>query len=179
MDIISAIVNGVYSFLTSIDWRGLARGAVNAFFFIDLLLVVGFVVMLVIGFRERPKFVMRPGKSVAADGPLAAHREEFRARWKRIMAKAFAAPPQSLTLAIIEADKCVNDALKSLGFEGEHMADRLEQLNPSDFDTLQNLWRAHRIRNDLVHTPDFGIEPADAETVLKIFEAFLKELEIL
>ncbi len=178
MDIILATVNGVYGFLASIDWRGLARGVVNVFFFIDLLLVIGFAVLFVIAFRERPKFVMRPGKAVAR-APLAARREEFRARWKRIVAKALAAPPQSLTLAIIGADKCVDDALKELGLEGEHMADRLEQLNPLDFKTLQKLWRAHRIRNDLVHTPDFSIEPADAEEVLKIYEAFLKELGIL
>lgn len=178
MDTILATVNGVYNFLVSVDWPGLGRSTINLFFLIDLLLVIGFVYLLIIAFRERPELMMKSGKA-AARAPFSARREEFRARWQRIMAKAFAAPPQSLTLAIIDADKCVDDALKELGLEGEHMADRLEQLNPSDFGTLQNLWRAHRIRNDLVHTPDFSIEPADAEEVLKMYEAFLKELGIL
>ncbi|MDP3975076.1 MAG: hypothetical protein Q8P88_02220, partial [Candidatus Jorgensenbacteria bacterium] len=85
----------------------------------------------------------------------------------------------SYVLAIIEADKLVDDALKTSGLQGEHMADRLEKLRVEDYPTLDRLWRAHRVRNELVHTPDFGINEGDAKDVLRVYEKFLKELGAL
>lgn len=174
MDIFPRIVEAIGRF----PWSGFTHGVRNVFLFLNILVVAAFTVTFFFAARYRPKFVRRPSRP-KHPAPLEAKREAMRARWQRILAKAAANPPQSYVLAIIEADKCVDDVLKDLGLSGEHMADRLEQLDASDFKTFEKLWRAHRVRNELVHTPDFGIDPTDAKEILEIYEAFLKELEIL
>ncbi|MFH1193130.1 MAG: hypothetical protein V1656_02320 [Candidatus Jorgensenbacteria bacterium] len=160
-------------------WSGFTHGVRSLFIFLDVIVVVAFVVTFFFAAKYRPKFVWKPGRQKRTASPLDAKRKAVQARWQRILTKAAANPPQSYVFAIIEADKCVDDVLKDLGLRGEHMADRLEQLNASDFKTFEKLWRAHRVRNELVHTPDFGISPADAKEILEIYGKFLKELEVL
>ena len=168
----------IFEAIGGFSWRGFTHGVRNVFLFLDILVVATFTVMFFFAVRHRPKFVRKPSRP-KRPAPLETKWEAVWARWQRILAKAAANPPQSYVIAIIEADKCVDDVLKDLGLSGEHMADRLEQLDASDFKTFEKLWRAHRVRNELVHTPDFGIDPADAKEVLEIYEAFLKELEML
>jgi hypothetical protein len=59
------------------------------------------------------------------------------------------------------------------------MADRLEQLNRADLPSLDDLWRAHRIRNDLVHTVGFTLTPNETREILGVYEKFLLELGAL
>ena len=93
------------------------------------------------------------------------------------MRKSSSASPDSMRMAVIEADSLVNDVLKQFGMPGEHLADRLANLSPDEYKTLDAVWKAHRIRNDLVHTPGFFVGPEEALKLLKDYELFLKELE--
>ena len=103
----------------------------------------------------------------------------MRERWDKVAKKFALGTPEAITLAVIEADKIVDDALKSLGLEGEHMADRLEQLSSDEVKSLDAVWRAHRLRNNLVHSPDFKASPEESEKALDSFERFLKEVKAL
>lgn len=145
------------------------------FIVIDALLITGFVFALVKGWDYRPPIEIqeKPKK------PRTLRRVVFEERWRAIQRKTSPASPDSLRMAIIEADALVNDVLGQLGFEGKHMADRLVNLNPDEYATLNSLWRAHRVRNDLVHTPGFFLSPEDAQKVLLDYEAFLKEIKAI
>ncbi len=145
------------------------------FIVLDTVLVAGFLYALVKGWGYRPQIEVqeKPGK------PRTLRRAVFEERWRAILKKASLASPDSLRMAVIEADSLVNDVLGQLGFEGKHMADRLVNLNPDEYRTLNALWRAHRVRNDLVHTPGFFLSPEDAQKLLSDFEAFLKEVEAI
>ncbi|MBI2279029.1 MAG: hypothetical protein HYU81_03140 [Candidatus Brennerbacteria bacterium] len=146
------------------------------FIVLDIALLAGLVWLIRKASEFRPPF-MRAAAALSRRPSL--DQKAFRERWARIVGRAAAAPPQSYTVAVIEADKCVDDALKQMGFSGEHMADRLEQLDAADYPGLDRLWRAHRMRNELVHAPDFGIDANAAEEALKIYESFLRELGAL
>lgn len=100
-------------------------------------------------------------------------------RWERVVKKFMLGTHEAITLSVIEADKVVDDTLKQMGFEGEHMSDRLGQLSSDEVKSLEGVWRAHRLRNNLVHSPDFKVGPDEAERALDAFEAFLKELKAL
>jgi hypothetical protein len=116
----------------------------------------------------------RPDKNI-----LTLQEQRFRERWQEILNLAEPANGESFKKAIIEADTFVDGVLGELGLEGEHMADRLERLDPDEIGSMPKLWRAHRIRNDLVHTPGFVIAPADGWQVLQDYETFLKEIKVL
>ena len=66
-----------------------------------------------------------------------------------------------------------------MNLPGEHMADRLERLASRYLKSINKLWQAHRIRNDLVHTPGFVLNPVDAKGVLENYQDFLKEIGII
>lgn len=100
-------------------------------------------------------------------------------RWQSIMKKFSLGTPESARLAVIEADALVDAALKGMEVPGEHLADRLSNLETEEIVSMNKIWRAHRMRNDLVHTPGFMLGPEDTKMALQDYEAFLKEIEAI
>ncbi|KKU90963.1 MAG: hypothetical protein UY23_C0005G0059 [Candidatus Jorgensenbacteria bacterium GW2011_GWA1_48_11] len=171
-----AVFVQIYDYFLQIPWVSIYYAVREVVIFIDILLFVFFIFIFIKALHYRPVFVKNPAgiaKKTILKNPI------FLKRWQAIRGKAKTNPPQSYLMAVIEADKFTDDALKQLGIRGEHMADRLERLTTDDFKTLDKLWRVHKIRNELVHTPDYEIKPHDANEILDTYEAFLKELEIL
>jgi hypothetical protein len=163
--------------LLSINWEGIFKTIRSIFIFLDIVLVAGLVFVFLKALEYRPKFYLHPERKLKKKG---IKNQEIAKRWQVLKEKAASNPPQSFVWAIVEADKFVDKVLiNELGLSGEHMADRLERLSSWDLKSLDNLWRAHKIRNELVHQPDYDINPRDAEEVLKLYEDFLKELEII
>ena len=80
---------------------------------------------------------------------------------------------------MIEADKFVDDALKTGGYPGETMGERLMLIEPGQFLNLQNLWDAHKLRNLLVHDPKYQLTHRQAILAVEAFEAVLRELGAL
>ncbi|MDO8574531.1 MAG: hypothetical protein Q7R86_02800 [bacterium] len=103
----------------------------------------------------------------------------FKERWNKIVKQFNPESAESSKLAIIDADKLVDDALKQIGLEGEHMADRLEQLSEDEVRSLPGIWRAHRLRNSIVHTPGFEVSPKTAEKAVEAYKSFLSEIGVL
>jgi len=80
--------------------------------------------------------------------------------------------------AVIQADKLVNLAMKQKGAKGEIFADRARDFRKK-FSDYDGLWKAHILRNNLVHEPDFEIYKFSAEKAIKRFHKALKDLGIL
>lgn len=156
-------------------WADALYALRTLFGFLDVAMLAAFGWLFPQALEFRPRF--RWSEIVFRAPRLDQAR--FKERWERIIGRTRDNSTQGWVLAIIEADKLTDDALKELGFGGEHMADRLEKLPPDRFPSLDRLWRAHRIRNELVHTPDFLIQASDARELLSIYERFLKELGAL
>ncbi len=153
------------------------------FIIFDIALIIGLVYSLVKSWKFRPRF----HASDAHDHPAAAkgphkptmHDVVMRERWKTILGKFNSGTPEAARLAIIEADALVDTALKNMRIEGEHLADRLSNLEDEDLKSMPKIWRAHRVRNDLVHTPGFAIAPHDADRTMQDYEAFLREINAI
>ncbi|MBI5733182.1 hypothetical protein HY967_04535 [Candidatus Jorgensenbacteria bacterium] len=147
------------------------------FIFLDIVLVILFIYVArkVAEFRPKLEVKIKTGKrqGVVQKNPVLIR------QWQAILNKSIAAPPQSHILGIIDADKFVDEVLKKMGIKGEHMADRLERMNTWDLKSIDKLWQAHRVRNELVHQPDFDISSVDVKEVMEIYESFLKEIGVL
>lgn len=103
----------------------------------------------------------------------------FRRQWETIMEKSESSPPESLVNAIIEVDNIVDEILKAMNLPGEHIADRLESLNPETTKSLERLWRAHSIKNNLTNIPGFSLTEHQARVVLGDYESFLREIGVV
>jgi hypothetical protein len=96
-------------------------------------------------------------------------------------AAAAVALDEGWTMILIRADKLADEALKRLGYEGNTMLERIQSLartNPN-LKTLEKFWRAHRLRNKLVHETGFTTTKNEARTALKGYGEFFKELGVL
>lgn len=99
--------------------------------------------------------------------------------WRRVSQHFFAGTENDLRIAIIEADKLLDEALRLAGFRGENLGERLKKVTSNDLPNLNEIWEAHKLRNRLVHESDFKLNRATAERVLSIYSHALHELGIL
>lgn len=151
-----------------------------AFKTVFLMLNAALVIGLIYVFRKSWQFrSFLSSEEVSIKHSSSAKNPIFIKRWSEIEKKAATGLPEAVKIAIIEADKLVDDVLKKFGIAGEHMADRLENLPTDEMRNLDALWRSHRLRNNIVHAPGFEVSSAEAKHALKNYKAFLEELGIL
>jgi hypothetical protein len=180
-ELLNSFFGSIKDMFALVSWSDMYYIGRRVFSVLDLLLLVGVIVLWYEGKKLRPKIYKDPYMALHKKREDVRVRDEMlKKQWLALINKSESAVPQSLSLAIIEADTFVDSILKNqLRLPGEHMADRLDRLSSEDLRTLDKLWRAHRIRNDLVHTPGFYLAANDARNVLSDYEAFLKELEVV
>lgn len=108
--------------------------------------------------------------------PRQLNRDYFRQRWEELLLKV--KTPDGMVLAVIEADKLFDDALKKKRFKGRTMGERMvaAQRALSDND---GAWYAHKLRNRLVHEPDIRLKKREAQNALSGFRQGLKDLGAL
>ncbi len=143
---------------------------------VNFFLIAFWTAVFLKSLRYRPN--VNPFRRTGAK-TLTLENQVLREAWLGVMKRFAAGSADSLKLAVIEADKLADETLRSLGLEGEHMADRLEKISSEELRTLDRLWRAHRMRNELVHTPGYELTVDDAKRVLGDYRAFLEEVGLL
>jgi hypothetical protein len=77
-------------------------------------------------------------------------------------------------VAIIQADKLLDQALKQRGFTGETMGDRLKSSHAGD-----KVWAAHKIRNRVAHETDVRLNSVMVGQALRGFKQGLKNVGAL
>ena len=97
----------------------------------------------------------------------------FHDKWVELLIRV--RTPEGMILAIIDADKLLDEALKKKNFKGKTMGERLvsAQRSLSDNDAV---WYAHKLRNRLVHEPDVRLGKKEARTALEGFKKGLNDL---
>lgn len=81
-------------------------------------------------------------------------------------------------LAIFEADKLLDYALKARGYSGDTMGERLKSANRS-FMNSNAVWQAHKLRNRLAHEQNVQLNGIAVDQALRGFKAALKDLGAL
>ena len=59
------------------------------------------------------------------------------------------------------------------------MFERLKSIKPAQLKNLDNLWQAHKVRNHIVHEPNFKIGLNRVEEVIENYKKVLEELEAI
>jgi len=125
--------------------------------------------------------ILLPGKRIqeAMGAPEKITRKRTVRAWQEIEKRLAAGDESNLKLAIIEADKILDDILKLSGLRGDTMADRLKQMTSAQISNLEDIWVVHKIRNRIVHEPDYNISKSEAEQALRIFGRAFQELGLI
>ena len=152
---------------------------------IRTIVIVLEIILLFVGiyaasevYKYRMKFVMDPRRPPKKRKHSPQRFPGILDEWKKIETRLASGSPDSTRLAIIEADGLVDQVLKKLHLEGETFADRLARLSSREIPSVDGVWAAHRVRNDLVHTPGFGISADKAKELFKLYETFLRDMKV-
>jgi hypothetical protein len=100
----------------------------------------------------------------------------FKKTWQEIYRLLGTGDGQSLS--IIEADKLLDKALLDLKVKGKTLGERMVSAQ-NKFSNVDHVWRAHKLRNKMVHESGFKPKPVDIKDALLGFRTALKDLGAL
>ncbi len=129
-------------------------------YFLVGIIVFGIIMLVVVSRLSRKR-------------PAKLDRQYFQDQWMQLLGRV--KTTEGMTLAIIDADKLLDEALKKHHFKGKTMGERLvsAQRIISDNDAV---WYAHKLRNRLVHEPNVRLKKSEAKNALAGFRQGLKDL---
>lgn len=102
-----------------------------------------------------------------------AHAQLEHARWTYIRQLIESPLENEWRQAIIEADIMLDEMLTRQGHTGASLGEKLQQ---AKFNTLQNAWDAHKVRNDIAHQGStYQLSPNIAYRTIALYETVFKE----
>jgi hypothetical protein len=101
--------------------------------------------------------------------------EKYRSRWLAIEQSLSRDNPAAFPLAILNADKLVDQALRERGTVGNTMGERMKTAK-SSWSQANTVWEAHKLRNRVAHEPDITVSYDQARRALAGFKRALKDL---
>jgi len=100
-----------------------------------------------------------------------------RTKWQEITQLIQLGKPSNNARAVLEADKLLDHVLKGFRVPGMTMGDRLKaSKNRFSDDAYDAAWKAHKVRNELVHNSEFEIMDYHAKEAIENFHKAIKEL---
>lgn len=142
---------------SSAQTLGIVLGVVVA-----VLILIGVVIVLV-------RKLQRPELEGLTPEKVKQYWEQLRASSKQ--------GPLGQKIAVIEADKLLDNVLKSMLIPGDTMGERLK-MAAYKYPHIKDVWPAHRLRNQLVHETNFELK-GEAKWALDDFEDALRLLRVL
>lgn len=104
--------------------------------------------------------------------------EKYRSTWKSIEGSLNRDNMVTYQMAVLSADKLLDQAMKDLRVPGETMGERLKS-GGNRFSNINDVWFAHKLRNRIAHESDVSMNLMTAKKALAIFEKALKDLGAL
>lgn len=178
MELIEKILSGAYDagiFLYGYDYGNTISYLKFFSILISPLLLYGIIYSVI---KTRKIFgAVKPSARPAAKIP--EDKNKNLEEWDKIMAKGASENESDRKFALIAADTLIERILTLAGYSGENLGERLKKIEPSDLDTLQDVWAAHKVRNRIAHEADYKLPPEEAKGALALYEKTLRELEYI
>ena len=99
--------------------------------------------------------------------------------WKIVQQHFFRGDDNDLKISIIQADTILEEALRHAGTRGANLGDRLKNLKRGQVPNLEDVWQAHKLRNQIAHEPVLKVKRDTAERALEAYKEALKNLGAL
>lgn len=145
--------------------------------FISIFLLVVIVYCLIrIHQIERDLLAEKTTVSRAA----SSSEKKINTRWERIITHLNSDSENDWRLAILEADVILEEMLTSMGYYGETIGEQLQSIERSDFQTLDDAWEAHKVRNRIAHEGSgFALTKREAKRIISLYEKVFNEFKFV
>ncbi len=101
-------------------------------------------------------------------------------RWQRVLEQSTSTRPEDWRLAILEADIMLNELLDVQGYKGETMGDKMKRVDRSKFNSIDQAWEAHLVRNKIAHEgTGHEMTAREARRVIALYERVFKEFHFV
>ena len=101
-------------------------------------------------------------------------------KWKDIKNKINSDNIEDWKEAIIAADSILDDIFSRIGYKMDGLGEKLKNIEPSDFESLQEVWDAYKVRSRIAQEgANFEISHEEAKSALAKYEKGLKELKYI
>ncbi len=108
--------------------------------------------------------------------PRKLNQQYYTDKWQTL--QKLLSNKETWPLAVIDADKLLDDALKRSHYKGKSMGERLMTAQHAIADN-DGVWFGHKLRNRLVHETNVKLKERDVKEALLGIRAALKELGAL
>lgn len=97
-------------------------------------------------------------------------------RWESVKRHIESTNQNDWKQAILEADVILDSILTAMGYKGESVGEKLKRVEKSDFNTLDDAWDAHKVRNQIAHDGStFVLNQYEAKRVINLYKKVFEE----
>lgn len=101
---------------------------------------------------------------------------ELAGRWKKIVEEIESTNESSWRQAIVEADILLEDILTKMGYQGAGVGEKLQRVEKADFNSLDEAWEAHKVRNRIAHDgSSYLLSQYEARRVINLYKKVFEE----
>jgi hypothetical protein len=129
--------------------------------FLTAILIVGALIFLIVVSRGKTTSVLDVDK--------------YRSSWLSIEQSVVKSSEASYSMAILQADSLLDQALKQRGFKGQTMGERMKSANDVWKDA-NVVWSAHKLRNRIAHESSVTLTYDQTRRTLACFKQALKDM---
>ncbi|TSC89163.1 MAG: Uncharacterized protein G01um10143_544 [Parcubacteria group bacterium Gr01-1014_3] len=99
--------------------------------------------------------------------------------WHKIVHRSKEPDQTEWKMAILEADKLLDDVLRSSGYNQPSVDERFNALSTELISNYDQVMQAHAVRSKVSKDPEFSLAHAEAIEVLKIYKKALQEFGLI
>lgn len=138
------------------------------------VLIVDVILLVYLGNVRRQLRTMRKGA-----GSVKTAKRADQKIWSEILGRLDSDVPQHYQAAILEGDQFVYKALDVQGYSGGNFSERLAQIPPGSFRSMDAVRDVHTLSNRIVQEPQITVTKEQAQNALGVYEKFLKSIDYL
>src|SRR3990172_4526033 len=141
------------------------------------ILFIVIIIYTLIRIHELKKHEKEHLKKLLVREPSSTGKNE---KWEKIKQDIHSQNPSDWRLAIIEADTMLDEMVQSMGYKGADLGERMKSIEPSDFETLNDAWEAHKVRNRIAHDGRaYPLTHDEAKRIIGLFEKVFREFKFI
>src|SRR3989344_3292083 len=110
----------------------------------------------------------------------SAAQEHANRRWERVLTHAQTQSPADWRLALPQGDIMLAELLDRMGYIGENVGEKLKRIEQSDFNSIDDAWEAHKVRNLIAHQgSDYVLSQREAQRVIGLYANVFREFRYI
>lgn len=126
--------------------------------------------------RKREEKILDAKVDIGYDDKEVKSDPESASRWEKVVTLISSQNQNDWKQAILEADIILGKLLTGMGYKGEGIGEQLKRVVKGDFESIDQAWEAHKIRNMVAHDGStFTLNHHEAKRVINLYKQVFQE----